>query len=192
MEAVLTPADHLKEEGIEHFNVRDYEAAARAFKQALDMYSSDGRDDMVAEMKVNLGLIHRTMGESQQAIELMEDALSTFERIEDKNRTAQVLGNLGGVYKSVNDQYQAELSYRQSANLFRELGEFELYVDTLLALGRLQWRSGKIFLASVTYQDALVYIDKEDRSAFHHVINMLSGILTRVGRMNNMVEKAPR
>lgn len=190
MEAIKnqSQAEDLKNQGIALFEQRDYEAAQGLFKQAMDAYAADDLDDMVAEMKVNLGLIHGIIGESQQAITLMEDAQATFEEIGDKRRTAQVLGNLGGVYKAVNDQYQAELSYRQAANLFRDLGERQLYVDTLLALGRLQWRSGKIFLASVTYQDALAYVKPENQTFFHRVIGVLSRILVRVGGMQHMVD----
>lgn len=192
MEAVENQADELKEQGIALFNARDYEAAARVFKQALDVYATDGQEGMVAEMKGNLGMVHRSLGENQQAINLMEEALNTFEKMEDKSRTAQVLGNLGGVYKAVNDQYQAELSYRQAANLFHELGEIQLYVDTLLALGRLQWRSGKIFLASVTYQDALVYIKPEDRTTFYKMINIISRSFTRISGMQSMVNTSSK
>lgn len=189
MEAV-TSGDELRDEGIELFNERDYEAAAQKFRQALDAYAVHNRDDMVAEMKVNQGLVYRALGEHQQAIDLMESALNTFEEIEDQNRVAQVLGNLGGVYKAMGDQYHAELSYRQAANSFRDIDKMDLYVDTLMALGRLQWRSGKIFLASATYQDALQYVDKEERGVFHGVLDVMSRILARFSGSYRLTEKA--
>lgn len=148
-------ADQLKEQGIELYNQYDYEAAARIFQEARDAYAADGRTDMVAEMKVNIGLTHRALGEAQQSLELMQEALRVFEEMDDKMRMAQVLGNLGGTYVALNDKEQAELSYRQAAVLFDELGENELYAETMATLSSMQMRGGRLVLGSASYQGAM-------------------------------------
>ena len=178
----MTHAETMKEQGIALYNQHDYEAAARAFQQAKDAYSEADQHDMVAEMKVNIGLVHRELGEAQQALELMQEALRTFEDMSDKLRTAQVLGNLGGVYQALGDKEQAELSYRKAANLFRELGDERLYSDTLMALGAMQVRDFKFFQGAATYMVALE--KREDLNAKQRIIKRLAGLVARISGAN--------
>lgn len=171
-------ADTIKEQAVALFMQHDYEAANRLFQQAKDAYEADKNYDMVSEMKVNIGLVHRALGENQQALELIQEALAHFKDHNDSLRTAQVLGNLGGVYQALNDKEQAELSFRQAANMFKELGENKLYSDTMLALGAFQFRDGKILAGAATYQVALE--DRDNLSGTQKIIKSLTGIINRL------------
>jgi len=175
---VMSNAAELKEQGIALFKQHDYEAAARIFQQAKDAYAADGQTDMVAEMKVNIGLVHRSLGESQQALELIEEALHTFQDLGDQMRIAQVQGNLGGVYQALNDKERAELAYRQAAEIFKELGEEELYSDTMIALGAMQFRDGKIFMGAATYQIALER--KQKLTGPQKILKSLTGVISKL------------
>lgn len=171
-------AETMKEQGAAHFSKHDYEAANRSFQKAKEVYEGNGDYDMVAEMNVNIGLVHRALNENQQALELMEQALHHFKSQDDQLRMAQVLGNLGGVYSAVNDKQQAELCYRQAADLFREMGETTLYSDTLLALGRTQFRDGRFFQGAATYQVALE--NRENLTGPQKIIQSLTGVINRM------------
>ena len=175
---MTSQAEIMKEQGIELFTQHDYEAANRAFQQAKDAYEEASEFDMVAEMKVNIGLVHRSLGENQQALELMQEALMHFKTKSDDLRMAQVLGNLGNVYSALNDKEQAELSFRQAANYFREAGEETLYSDTMMALGALQVRDGKFFEGAATYQTALE--NRDNLSGTQKIIKSLSGLFNRI------------
>jgi tetratricopeptide (TPR) repeat protein len=174
----MNNADELKERGIALFEQHEYEAAGRAFQQAKDLYADAARADMAAEMKVNVGLVHRALGEFQQALETMEEALRTFQEDGDQLRIAQCLGNLGGVYLALDDKDRAELSYRQAANLFKELGEQDFYSNTMMALGAMQIRSGKFFMGAASYQVALE--NRTHLSGTQKVIRALSGLANRL------------
>jgi tetratricopeptide (TPR) repeat protein len=150
----------LQAQGIKEFEQNDYEAAARTFLQAKDAFEAANQADMVAEMKVNIGLVHRALGENQQALELMQEAVRVFEDMNDKLRTAQVLGNLGGVYMALDDKEKAFTSYRGAADAFKELGETQMYARTLIALGELQIRNGKYFEGAATFEAAYSMLDK--------------------------------
>ena len=63
----MSTAQELQEQGVKLFRQRDYEAAGRVFQQALDAYEADKQADMAAEMRTNIGLVHRSLGENQQA-----------------------------------------------------------------------------------------------------------------------------
>jgi tetratricopeptide (TPR) repeat protein len=90
-------------------------------------------------------------------------------------RTAQVLGNLGGVYLALHDKEQAMIAYREAADIFLELGEKQHYSDTLLALGNLQIRDGKFISGAVLYQLGLE--EKENLNMRQRVMKHLSNII---------------
>ncbi|HEX2620702.1 MAG TPA: tetratricopeptide repeat protein [Phototrophicaceae bacterium] len=155
----MSNAETLQEQGVKLYQQKEFEEAARTFQQAQEQYAADGKKDMVAEMQTNIGLVHRALGEHQQALDIMTVALRTFQEMEDPFRTAQVLGNMGGVFLELGDKEQAYNCYRQAADVFQELGEKKLYGETLLAMGTLQVKDGKIWQGAATYEAGLEQLD---------------------------------
>ncbi len=175
----MSQAQEFQAQGVKLFQQQDYEESARLFRQAEEAYEAEGQADMVAEMQVNLGLVHRALGENQQALDVMQQALHTFESLQDGRRTAMVLGNLGGVYAALGDREQAYNCYRQAADIFEELGEKKLYGETLVAMGDLQVREGKIMRGAATYEVGLENLD--ELSASQKVIKGLLGFRNKLG-----------
>jgi tetratricopeptide (TPR) repeat protein len=174
----LPTSQELQDQGVKLFQQKDYEAAARTFMEARDAYESEGKRDMVAEMQTNIGLIHRAIGEHQQALDAMQAALTVFQEINDPVRAAQVLGNMGGVYVALGDKEQAYNCYRQAADIFEEHGEKKMYGETLIAMGDLQVRDGKLMAGAATYEVGLEQLDQ--LSAGQKVIKGLLGIRNRL------------
>lgn len=175
----MSTANELQEQGVKLFQQRDYEAAARLFQQAQEAYEGEDRLDMVAEMQTNIGLVHRSLGENQQALDMMQEALKKFQELEDNLRIAKVLGNMGGVYAALNDKEQAYNCYRQAVDIFDDLGEKKLYGETLVAIGDLQIRDGKIMTGAATYEVGLENLEKLSPS--QRVIKGLVGIRNMFG-----------
>jgi tetratricopeptide (TPR) repeat protein len=174
----VSQGQELQAQGVKLFQQQDYEDAARVFRQAQDAYEADGAKDLVAEMQVNIGLVHRALGENQQALESIQEALHTFQELQDARRTAMVLGNLGGVYVALGDKEQAYNCFRQAADIFEELGEKKLYGETLVAMGDLQMRDGKVMAGAATYEVGLENLD--DLSASQKVIKGLLGFRNKL------------
>lgn len=151
----MSTAEELQERGIKLYQQQDYEAASRIFQQAKELYDADDRRDMAAEMQTNIGLVHRALGEHQQALDIMQQALTIFQDEDDQLRTAQVMGNIGGVYMELGDREQAYNCYRQAADIFRDLGEKEMYGETLVAMAKMQIRDGKLWVGAATYEAGL-------------------------------------
>lgn len=170
----MSTAEELKEQGVRLFQQRDYEAAMRLFQQAREAYTTSGDNAMSAEMLANVGLVHRSLGEHQQALDAMDEALNSFKELDDSKRVAMALGNMGGVYVALGDKEQAYNCYRQAADIFEEIGEKKLYGETLIAMGDLQVRDGKIMRGAATYEAGLENLD--DLSASQKVIKGLLGI----------------
>jgi len=174
----MPSAHELQDQGVKLFQQKDYEAASRVFHQALDAYEAEGKRDMVGEMQTNIGLVHRALGEQQQALDVMQQALNIFTELDDHLRAAMVLGNMGGVYAALGDKEQAYNCYRQAADIFEEKGEKKLYGETLIAMGDLQVRDGKLMVGAATYEAGLEQLDNLNTS--QKVIKGLLGIRNRI------------
>ncbi|MBN1964282.1 MAG: tetratricopeptide repeat protein [Anaerolineae bacterium] len=174
----MSSANELQQQGIKLFQQRDYEAAAERFRQAQAAYEAEDAPDMAAEMMVNIGLVHRALGEHELALDMMQNALAFFSEQGDQMREAQVLGNMGGVYAAQGDREQATTCYRQAADVFHELGEEELYGQTLIALGDLQVKSGQIMSGAATYEVGLDSV--KALSGTQKVLKGLLGIRRRL------------
>jgi tetratricopeptide (TPR) repeat protein len=171
-------ARELQEQGVKYYGQRDYEAAARTFQQAREAYEAESRPDMAAEMQTNLGLVHRALGEHQQALDMMQPALHVFREQGDNLRLAQVLGNMGGVYTELGDKEQAYNCYRQAADAFEELGEKRMYGETLIAMAKIQLREGKIWAGAATYEVGLEQLDH--LTASQKLLKNLIGVRNRL------------
>lgn len=154
----MTHGDDLKQQGIKQFMEQDYEVAADTFRQAIDAYQADGAQDLVAEMQVNLGLALHSIGDSEAALEPMGAAYATFVELQDKHRTAQVLGNIARVYAKLGNSEQALTNYREASALFMEVDDEENYGQTMLAIADLHLRSGNAILAAATFEMGLEHI----------------------------------
>lgn len=174
----MNEAKALQERGVKLYQQKEFEEAARVFRQAQEQYAAAGQRDLVAEMQTNIGLVHRALGEHQQALDVMNQALRTFQEMEDPLRAAQVLGNMGGVFNELGDKEQAYNCYRQAADVFHELGEKKLHAETLLAMGALQVRDGKIWQGAATYEAGLE--EMEQLSPTQRILKGLIGFRNRI------------
>lgn len=174
----MSTAKELQDRGVKLYEQKDFEAAARIFQQALEAYDADGQPDMGAEMRTNIGLVHRALGENQQALEAMQTALRVFQEEGDEMRAAQVMGNMGGVYIELGDKEQAYNCYRQAADAFQDLGEQEMYGQTLIAMAKMQVRDGKVWQGAATYEVGLDNIGKLSMS--QKILKRLIGVRNRL------------
>jgi tetratricopeptide (TPR) repeat protein len=174
----MATANEYQAQGIKLFMQKDYESAARVFQQAADAYETEGKRDMVGEMQTNLGLVHSALGENQLALDQMQLALNTFQEMEDALRAAKVLGNMGRVYSALGDREQAYTCYRSAADVFQEMGENKLYGETLLAMGDLQVKEGKLLAGAATYEVGLENIGQ--LSASQKILKGLIGMRNKL------------
>lgn len=174
----MSSAQQLQEQGVKLFKQRDYEAAARTFQEAAVAYEAAGDALLAAEMQVNIGLVHRSLGENQPALDAMQPALETFQNANDELRVAMVLGNMGGVYAALGDKEQAYNCYRQAADIFKDRGENKMYGETLVAMGDLQMRDGKLMSGAATYEAGLENLG--ELSASQKMIKGLMGFRNKL------------
>lgn len=172
-------AADLQEQGVQLYDRHEYEDAIRAFEQAKAAFEAADQPDMAAEMMVNIGLVRRSLGDNQQALELMQEALHVFEDMDDKLRMAQVQGNMGGVYAVLDEKEKALAAYREASNLFLEEGEQQMYAETMLAIGSLKIRSGKLIEGAAAYQVGLE--DLNNLSTRQKILMKLTQVIAKLG-----------
>ena len=176
----MSTGAELQDQGTKLFMQREYESAADVFKKAQSAYQAEGKNDLAAEMEVNLGLVDRALGNFDNAIKLMTGARQTFVDLKDRSREAQVIGNLGGVYLAQGNSEQAVTLYREAADTFRDLKDEERYGQTLLAIADVQMRSGKLNQAMMTYEIALDSIGKDNLNFRQKVLKGLLDVKNRI------------
>jgi len=174
----MPTGDELKEKGVQQFMQGDYEDAAATFREAIAAYESAGANDMVAEMRVNLGLALHSVGEHEPALDQMNQALAVFTQINDEHRRAQVLGNMARVYAKMGNSEQAMTNYREASSIFIEQGDEQNYGETVLAIADLEFRSGQLMKADSTYEVGLDYI--KNPNARQKMMKKLLGVRNKI------------
>ncbi len=147
------------DDGMKKYNRGAHSEASASFQKALAAYQDDGKPDMVAEMRANLGMIAREQKRFDDAQNLLRDALATFEELGDAKRSAMVKANLGGVLSSMGDKEAAYDLYVQAADVFQELGETQMQGETLKTLAALQIKRGKLMQGGEILTDAVGMVD---------------------------------
>ncbi len=140
------------------FESEKYEEAAETFTEAMNAYQEAGDEQLAIEMRVNLGLAKREMGDYEAAVTEMQAGLAYFRENGVRLREAQTLGNMALAYAKLDDQEQAQTMYREAASIFREIGEDEYYGETILALGDMLFRSGNLMEALGIFEVGLEHI----------------------------------
>ena len=175
----MPTADELKDRGVAEYLREDYGLAAETFREAATHYEANGAADMVAEMRVNLGLALHSLGQHDAALEQMTQAHAVFVEMNDRLRSAQALGNMARVYAGQGNSEQAITNYREAAAIFSELGDEENYGQTVLAIADLQLRGGQIMKAASTYEVGLDSI--KNPNTRQRLMKNLLGLRNRLG-----------
>ena len=161
------------------FEKGKYEDAAEVFAEALEAYQEEGTGELAAEMRVNLGLAKRELGDLEAAITEMQTGLAYFKETEDRLREAQTLGNMALAYAKAKDEEQAQTMYREAGRIFREIDEDEYYGETILALADMQFRSGNLLEALVTFEIGLEHVRNKN-----HRQKMMKQLLVLKNRLS--------
>ena len=83
------------------------------------------------------------------------EARKLFETLGDRMAQGQVIGNLGALAESRNQNDQAASFYKEAITLFDEVGAADLSGETWRALSRLRMKQGKWFAALGAYDAGL-------------------------------------
>ena len=110
-------ADRLLQQGIQQYQISQFEAAFQSWQQALTIYREIKDRSGEGAALGNLGLAYYSLGKYDKAIEFHLQRLAIAREIKDRRGEGNALNNLGVVFKNLKQPELAILFYKQSINV---------------------------------------------------------------------------
>lgn len=148
-----TVAKQLHEDGIALFRKGRLDEALQKLNDALQNADSNSRQ--AAEIYNDLGVVYNKLEDYSAAHQTLDEAMARFTALNDKKGEAQTLGNRAAVYEAEESFEQAVETYKESAQIFEELGENDLAMYVWQAVSRLRMKQGQYIAAIGAYEEGV-------------------------------------
>lgn len=194
--ARLAEADRFFQQGIQKFNVSQFQEALQSWQWALELYqdpvvqaafpqeSRRGAGNALG----NLGSAHSSLGQYQRAIDLYEQSLVITREIGDRLGEGADLGNLGNVYWRLGQSQRAINLHEQSLAIAREIGNHQGEGAALGNLGIAYSTLGQYQQALGFYEQSLATTRKTgDRQAEGSVLGNLGSTYLSLGQYQQAI-----
>jgi tetratricopeptide (TPR) repeat protein len=159
MADVLNP-EQIAAEAQAAYKAGDYAEAAKSYQAAEESYRLVGDLLSAAEAANNCCVSLLQAGRAKDAFEAVKGTVEIFEEASDLRRQAMALGNQAAALEAGKRLEDALSDYQKAADLFKQIGENELYTSTMQALSALQLRTGRQLEALATMKAG---VDKIER-----------------------------
>ena len=143
------------------YRLEDYPKAKEIFLKLLDKNSS-----LAIQSKVNheLGRLAFRDGDSQKALDYLEEALKCRKQLEDFASQAQTLHEIARTYQQMNDTKNAQKYYNKSYEIKKGLKDKLGLEATLHQIGLLYYEQGDYKKAKEMYEECInISIELKDR-----------------------------
>jgi len=151
-------AKQLHEAGVSLFKSGNPEGALQKLTEALQFAAANSRQQ--AEIYNDLGVVHRALENYDDAHDALDHAEDIFVELGDKKGQAQTLGNRAAILEAENLPEEAVETYKESAELFQELGESELAMYVWQAISRLRTKQKQYIAAIGAYEEGVANMPK--------------------------------
>jgi CHAT domain-containing protein len=134
--------------------IGDYNHILVSAEQWLKIASDDSNR---AKAMGYLGIAYKNLGDYAQAIEIQQQALTIFQKLQDSQSTGQLLNNLGNTYAVIGDYDRANPIYQQSLKVAElpQINDLPLQIGILINLGTTYHLLGQYSLGMTNYQKGL-------------------------------------
>ena len=106
------------------YHLEEYDAALACYQRCSEL-CGPLEEQPLASAYNNMGLVHYSRGDYQQAIDYYNDSQEIFEIIKDRQGYAATLNNIGMVYRDWGKDEQAREHIEQALAIAREIGDQE-------------------------------------------------------------------
>lgn len=148
-----TSPKKLHEEGIALFRKGKFEDALQKLKDALQQAEDQSRQ--AAEIYNDMGVVYSRLEDYDAAHEALDEAMDRFEALADSKGEAQTLGNRASVFEAEELLDDAVETYKESAQLFEQVGENDLAMYVWQAISRLRMKQGQYIAAIGAYEEGV-------------------------------------
>ena len=181
--------DRLRQQGIEQFQISQFEAALRSWQQALTLYQAI--HDRLGEGRSlgNLGVAYHVLGNYGKAIEYQEQSLAIARKIKDRLGEGNALGNLGVAYRSLGNYGKAIEYYEQRLAIARKIKDRLGEGNALRNLGNAYHVLGN-YGKAIEYQEQSLAIarDIKDRLGEEQSLGNLGNAYHDLGNYDKAIE----
>lgn len=173
--------DMLREAGelLEQTPWKSIGPANRALKLAVE------RGDQLAEARARMimGSAHSDMRNSEQALQFLLPALTTFRQLKQPRYEADALRRIGQVYRVMQNYDKAMNHYEEAVPLYKAVGENRGLARTLNSMGVIYWFREDYEKALDYYRQALDYQRKlNDPVGLAGSLNNVAMVYREMGR----------
>ena len=147
-------AELLKDRGWLYFYRREWEKAEADLQRALQIAPPQA-NRLQADILDAMASLKREMGERDRALGYAERALAIREGVGDLLAIAKSLGNLGFLYRAMQDYHHAVLAHQEALATYQKLGNQELMAAAWLNIGAAHYHNGKLDAAMDAYRQSL-------------------------------------
>ena len=182
-------ADRLLQQGIQQYQISQFEAAFQSWQQALTIYREikDSRGE--GAVLGNLGIVYRNIGKYDKAIEFQLQSLAISREIKDRLGEGQSLGNLGNAYFSLGKYDKAIEFHLQALEILRETKNRQGEGSVLGSLGLAYESLGK-YDKAIEFQLQRLAIAREikDRLGEGNALGNLGIAYNSLGKYDKAIE----
>jgi len=181
--------DRLFNQGIQQYQVSQYQAAIVSWEQSLQIYREINDLNGEGASLGNLGSVHDSLGQYQKAIDFHQQSLEIKKQTGNRIGEGISLGNLGKAYFELG-QYQKAIDFhQQSLVITRQIGDRSGEGNSLGNLGNVYNRLGLYQKAIDFHQQSLV-INKQigDRIGEGNSLGNLGNIYLELSQYQKAID----
>jgi tetratricopeptide (TPR) repeat protein len=168
---VLDDLDEVSVRAQEAYDRGEYLKAADSFHSLVQQLTLSGEEKKAAEMANNCCVAFLKAGKPGLAFKAIDGKERIFEQTGDCHYLAITIGNRGAAHEALGMIDEAINDYRESAQIFKNNEDQELFTSTIQAISSLQLRKGRLREAVVTLQSGLDQF--QDNHLIRKIINTL-------------------
>ena len=150
----------LAEEGKDLYKNGKFEQAAELFSQTVVIYMEEGEVLLAAEMKNNQSVALLQNKQPGLALDAVRGTSEIFKEAGDKLKWAMALANEATAGKELGNTEDAIEKFTQAADLFNNLNEQKMYLQTMQSISALKLKTRNIPGALFSMQDGLEGLEK--------------------------------
>ncbi len=144
--------------GNTYLTLEQYEAALKAYRQALEMAQENAYSEGEAYSHYNIAFVYYSLGQYQAALTHYQQSLAINQKVNDLDGEASTLHNIGAVYEALKQDEQALSFYQKALTIARENNNPESEALALNNIGLLYNNQGKYPQALAAFEQALLIV----------------------------------
>ncbi|MDF2435922.1 MAG: protein serine/threonine phosphatase [Bacteroidota bacterium] len=184
-----TEGDALNNMAYIYQNQGNIEKAIEFNKKSLELQSSIGNKEGLAQSYNNIGTILNDQGNIREALEYFHKSLKIREEMNDAPGLATSLNNLGMVYQDQGDTTKALEYFEKSIGYYEKVGDKEGLGYPLSNIGFIYSSNGQNEKALDYYKRSLIVREEAgDLKGIAHCYNNIGSVLDHQGHVQEALE----